>query len=82
MNPAYYVTMIRDGKIGVLSGPYATHADALAQVEYAYDIACELDPRCAFDSRGTALIASDRPGALQRHGYPLDLASKAVGGAS
>ena len=78
MTPAYYVTMVRDGKVGVLSGPYATHADALAQVDAAYAVACKLDPWCEFDARGTSLVASDRPGALQRHGYPLDLASKAV----
>lgn len=54
---AYYVTLIRDDKrVAWLAGPYATHEQALALVDRAWLKACEVDPRCHLDARGTASI--------------------------
>jgi len=53
MKSAYYVTVIRDKKIGYLAGPYQNHQDAIDLVSVVREIATEIDPWCAFDTFGT-----------------------------
>jgi hypothetical protein len=74
----YYVSVVRDWKpedARLVSGPYATHAEALALVDKARRIVEDRDPRAAFFAFGTVRMkeAFDRPGALQSWGYGLDL---------
>lgn len=69
-NRMFYVTMIRDPgprqKVAWLAGPFATHEEALAQVEPARAKANEVDAFSAFDAFGTASVESDnhKPGKL------------------
>jgi hypothetical protein len=62
----YYVSIIRDGRVGLLAGPFRKHADALAMVDQARTEAEKADPRAAFDSFGTVRLADDytKPGVL------------------
>lgn len=55
-NTGYYVTVKRDQRCRLLSGPYTTHRAALEQVATVRRIACRLDPWCDFDAFGTAKI--------------------------
>ena len=74
---AYYVTLIRDDKrVAWLAGPYATHEQALALVDRAWLKACEVDPRCHFDARGTASI--DRPSATSLAEFPAGRLNGAI----
>lgn len=78
MNPpsfTFYVSVLRDGKQrSILSGPYATNDDAMAQIDHAFALACHLDEWCAFDAFGTCSIENGKAtGVLQRNGFPLDL---------
>lgn len=57
----YYVTVIRDHKIGWLFGPCADHGIALLMVEPIRKIACAVDPFCHFDAFGTSHITSENP---------------------
>jgi len=50
----FYVTTVDAGRVGFLLGPYATHADALANVERGNRLAHEADPRAWFYAFGTA----------------------------
>lgn len=72
----YYVTAKRDTRTAFVSGPYDTHAEALALVDKARSIAADLDPRAWWDAFGTArlhdLIAYPQ-GMLQKWGYSLTL---------
>lgn len=66
---AYYATLRRDGgRTAWLAGPYATHAEALAVVDAAWLTACDVDPFCHFDARGTASF--ERPGATSLADFP------------
>ena len=59
----YYVT-VKDGpRVGLLSGPYRTHAEALAKVTPVRERAVELDGKAHFYSFGTALLP---PGTTQK----------------
>jgi len=72
----YYVSSIRDGrKWALLSGPYATHAEALALVRKAAALCVDIDPWAAFDAFGTVRMAADysKPGRLQIAGFTLAL---------
>jgi len=66
----YYVTMIRNPgptqRVALLAGPFIKHDDALALVDRARNIACEVDPLSHWDAFGTSGIESDnhRPGTL------------------
>lgn len=53
MSDHFYVTARRGQRTAWLLGPYARHADALANVERANAAACEIDPACWFDGFGT-----------------------------
>lgn len=70
----YYVSVMReDGEFRPLSGPYATHAEALAAQQKATDIAQELDCKAVWYSFGTMRVKHDyrEHGLLQRLGYSL-----------
>lgn len=56
----YYVTVIRDHKVGWLFGPIAEHALAIQFVEPIRTLACKLDPWCDFDFFGTAHITTEK----------------------
>lgn len=50
----YYVSVVDGPRKGLLLGPYATHEEALAQVERGKELANKADPRAAFYGYGTA----------------------------
>lgn len=60
----YYVTVIRDSKVGWLFGPCADHGIALLMVEPIRKIACVVDPFCDFDLFGTSHITVTADGKL------------------
>ena len=62
----YYVTAIDGPAWWKMAGPYATHADALADVDKARGIADKHDGRAWFMAWGTARIESTTPGNLNR----------------
>ena len=63
MTIGYYVTVIRDNRVGWLFGPIADRDAARAFVEPVRRLACNIDPWCAFDLFGTSSIkrAGDQP---------------------
>jgi hypothetical protein len=62
----FYVTMIRDGRVARLAGPYDTKEEAEAQFEPARKIASEVDPFSDFDAFGVSAITAKehKPGTL------------------
>jgi hypothetical protein len=67
----YYVTIARnDGEYRLLAGPYATHEEALANVQKAKNIAIEVDRATAiWCAYGTAKVRDySEPGILNRRG--------------
>jgi hypothetical protein len=63
----YYVTVRDGGRTGLLAGPFVNdHAAALAMVDAAMKVACELHAPGYFFSYGTARMPSDvfRPGTV------------------
>ena len=52
----YYVTAIDGKKTLPLSGPYPTHAEAVAMVDEVRELAIRLDPGAAFASFGTVAM--------------------------
>ena len=54
----YYVTAVDGKKTIPLSGPYPTHAEAVAMVDEMKELAIKLDPKAAFASFGTAAMKS------------------------
>jgi hypothetical protein len=52
----YYVTVVDGKRYDCLSGPYRTHAEALAMVEPMQRRALDLESAAAFYSFGTALL--------------------------
>ena len=62
----YYVSLKRDRRVGLLLGPFETHAEALAHARDAFAKACDVDPWAAFDAVGTVRMRDgyDRPGVL------------------
>lgn len=72
----YYVSVANGYRYQLLSGPYDTHAEALAKVDAAKDIAISNDPRAHWYAFGTCrmdICDSPRDGKLQEWGYLLDL---------
>lgn len=63
---AYYVSVRQPGKYGLLLGPYATHGEALANVERATRFVVDRDPRAHWYEFGTAStpIGNAQPGKL------------------
>lgn len=72
---SYYVTCIDGPNLYYMSGPYPTHAGALARVDAALSFAHKNDRsgRAWFMSWGTARFKDDerRPGNLNKAGFPL-----------
>ena len=52
----YYVSLIRDKRVALLAGPFATHTEALATVDRAREEAEKVDPRAWFDPCGTCSL--------------------------
>jgi len=52
----YYVSLIRDKRVALLAGPFATHTDALATVDAAREAAYAVDSRTWFDLIGTSSL--------------------------
>ena len=52
----FYVSIIRNGRVGLLSGPYEHHEDALARVDACRELAVSLDPWAHFDAFGTVRL--------------------------
>ena len=50
----FYVSVVDGGRYGFLSGPYATHAEAMADVNEVQVLAEKHDPGAAFYAFGTA----------------------------
>lgn len=65
-----YFVSIRRGdakpRVGLLAGPFPTHTEALAMVDPARRLACQIDPWADFDYFGTMSLAagSGRSGVL------------------
>lgn len=55
----YYVSVIDGARKALLAGPWAKHADALANVERVSQLAYELDPRSHWYAFGTARLPDD-----------------------
>jgi hypothetical protein len=53
---AFYVTIIRDRRVGWLFGPIADHGLAISLVPYMRDVMQRFDPFTTFDSFGTSSI--------------------------
>lgn len=65
----YYVSVIDGQSRGLLSGPYSTHSEALADVTPAKVVTQMLDPRADFYAFGTCRFEVDAgPGALNKSG--------------
>lgn len=70
----YYVSAIDGGRAVMASGPYNDHATALAAVDVVRELVCRHDAKAHFYAFGTARKhdpASNKPGVIQRWGYPL-----------
>lgn len=66
----YYVTAVDAGQVYYMAGPYQTHAEALALVDKALNIADKRDGRAWFMSWGTSRRRDEyrEPGSLNKHG--------------
>lgn len=65
----YYVSAVDGTKNYLMAGPYAQHADALADVRRVRDIADNADARSCFMFWGTCRIeGSDRVGNMNKLG--------------
>lgn len=60
----YYATAVDGPRVALLSGPYPTHAEALAALPEAREKALRVDPKSHFYSFGTVATDVDRPGVL------------------
>lgn len=73
----YYITCLSDcrTRFALVSGPYATHSEALELVHKARRIAEDHDSRAVWSSFGTVRMTTETAaqGVLQRWGYSLDL---------
>lgn len=66
----YYVSLVRDKRVALLAGPFATHTEALDHVDPAWAKAEEIDPFAWFDLCGTCSKprdASNPIGKLNAH---------------
>ncbi len=55
----YYVSVIDGERYAFLLGPYATHAEALDQVDRGTRLAYDADPRAPWYAYGTARVPDD-----------------------
>ena len=56
----FYVTIVRDQRVGYLLGPYQGHQEAIDNVERGRKLACDADAWADFDSFGTASLPTDQ----------------------
>jgi hypothetical protein len=61
----YYVSAVDAGNYWLLSGPYDSHAAAIADVDDVQEIAIKNNPFAHFYSFGTCLAQSRNPGRCQ-----------------
>ena len=74
----YYVSAINGSKVHLMAGPYELHADALATVDKARDIAVDHDPRAWWMQWGTVRVEGcEQIGQLHKLGL-----TQATGGAA
>ena len=57
---SFYVTVVDGRRSGFLLGPYATHQEAIDNVDRGRRLANEADPRAAFYAFGTSSTHSPR----------------------
>ena len=63
--PSFYASVVDAGRLGLLAGPFTTHEEALAMVEPARRLACELNDWAWFYGFGTVRMKNGhRPGVL------------------
>lgn len=77
--PGPYYVSVKDGaRFALASGPYATHAEALALVNRTRDICVENDGYLHFASYGTVRCKPEcnSPGTLQKWGWDLQLTER------
>lgn len=71
----YYVSTVNGSKFALVSGPYATHAEALADVSRCNTLVCMYDGRAHFFQFGTVRCKRNTPkkftAFLQKCGYPI-----------
>lgn len=74
----YYVSAVDGPRFALVSGPYATHREALDRVAKARQIAELHDTRAVFYSFGTVRMMDryQRGGRLQQLGYTIDTLEK------
>jgi hypothetical protein len=75
----YYVTMVRAKRTAYLAGPFAAHTEALALVEPARHMACDLDQWAWFDLFGTASRPYDAANPIGKLNERLGVIHRAPG---
>lgn len=50
----FYVSVLNNGRSGLLLGPFETHEEALGKVDLARTLADRVDPKAPFYAYGTA----------------------------
>lgn len=60
MDRVFYVSIDRDGRKGILLGPYETHQEALDNVDRGNRLACAADSWAEFDAFGTCSAPRDQ----------------------
>lgn len=65
----YFVTCMDAGRLWYMAGPYGTHTEALAAVEWAREIGIEHDGRAHFYSWGTVRSKRTQPGSITAAGW-------------
>ena len=65
----YYISAIDGPKHAFVSGPYKTHAQALAELDVCREKTIQVDPKTHFAAFGTCRVKADctKPGFLQTH---------------
>ncbi len=56
----FYVTIVRDQRVGYLLGPYQGHQEAVNNVERGRKLACAADSWADFDAFGTASLSANK----------------------
>lgn len=74
----YYVSCINGAKKALVTGPYDSHAEALADVERVRTAAGKLDPKCDFYAWGTARIPRNERFACGRWNAQIGMPEKAA----
>lgn len=72
----YYVSCINGAQKALVTGPYDSHAEALADVERVRTAAGKMDPRCDFYAWGTARIPKGERAAVGRWNAQIGMPAK------